>query len=273
MHLYIVSGILLIVPIVDIALAAPVLVQEKRQTCADMADIIACPRTVSWKWGRGIGELGDKYIEDYFTKPGESSAAHGSSSLAPSEPKYGWTDLNQPLASIPEDHPEGHPEGYPEEWSPASSPDRTLPSPGSVTESGHDLAGMHAPLSSPVFPTWFHPVHADHRLMWAHPSRLNLGLDSVDGLGFDDPKLVVEEPPSGPASPTGPDADHEGQVAHPAPPWPHSASLSDSDHEIVDVSPSISVSSTNPYRRLMGADSRLENLPVVSGALKDYVKE
>lgn len=229
MHLYIISGIIIIVPIVGIALAAPVLVQEKRQACTDMADITACPRTVSWKWGRGIEELGEMYIEDYFTKPEESPAAHGSSSSAPSEPKSGWTVLDQPLGSIPEGHPEG---------SPASSPDRTLPSSGSVTESGNDLVGMHAPLSSTVFPTWFHPVHADHGLMGALPSQPNLGSSNPRPSTESDTKLVVEEPPSRPASPTGPDANHEGQVAHPAPPWPRSASLTESDHEMVDVPPS-----------------------------------
>jgi len=45
------------------------------------------------------------------------------------------------------------------------------------------------------------------------------------------------------------------------------------DHEMVDVPPSSPVSSTNPDRRSMGADSRLENLQAVSDALKGNAKE
>jgi len=71
MHLYIVFGILLIVPIVDFSLAAPVLVQEKRQAFADMVHIPEYPVTVLRKRG-GIDELGDMYIKDWFAKPEES---------------------------------------------------------------------------------------------------------------------------------------------------------------------------------------------------------
>jgi len=78
MHLYIVSGILLIVPIVNFALAAPVQVQEKRRACpdTDMADIPEYTITVLGKRGGEIEEVGNEIlrVEDWFKAP-ESSAA------------------------------------------------------------------------------------------------------------------------------------------------------------------------------------------------------
>jgi hypothetical protein len=100
MHLYIVSGILLIVPIVDFALAAPVLVQEKRQARADMTDISAYPITVLGKRGE-IEEVGGKYIENWFVPAKESSVAHGSSSSAPSEPGHVSTSVMNAPAPNP----------------------------------------------------------------------------------------------------------------------------------------------------------------------------
>jgi hypothetical protein len=252
MHLYIVFGILLIVPTVDFALAAPVLVQEKRQleACADMANIPECPVTVLGKRGE-IEEVGGKYIENWFAKPEESSAALPSSSSPPSESNHGQVDVNQPLPSVSEG------------WSLVSSLDHAPPpNPRLSTESDHELTGVHAPLSSAVFPTWF---LTDHGYMGPHAPSTEFDSDNM---------LAVEEPPSRPASPTTEfNTDDEYQVVHPPPPLPGTASLTESDHEMVDVPPSSPVSSTNPDRRSMGADSRLENLQVVSDASKGNAKE
>jgi hypothetical protein len=65
-------------------------------------------------------------LKVHYPKP-ESSAARPSSSLPPSGPADGLTDLKQPLPSIPE------------EPSPVSSEDHTPPSPGSLTQSGYEL--------------------------------------------------------------------------------------------------------------------------------------
>jgi len=94
-------------------------------------------------------------------------------------------------------------------------------------------------------------------------------------LGLSDPnhRLVVEEPPSRPASPIEFDADHEYQVVHPPPPSLRSASPAETDHEMVDVPPSSPVSSTNPDRRSMDTGSPLENLLTVSDAMKGNAKE
>ena len=144
MHLYIVSGMLLIVPIVDFALGAPVLVQEKRQTCADMTDIPAYPITELGKRGGEIEieEVGAKDIKNWFVPAKESSAAHGSSSSAPSEPGHvSMSVMNAPA-----------------------------PNPGPSTESDHLLTPMRAPQSSTVYPAWF---HSDNELLGAPVSQPN----------------------------------------------------------------------------------------------------
>jgi hypothetical protein len=276
---YIVSGILLILPIIDFALAAPVLVQENRQAGVDVVHISEDAITILGKRGNELDEVWLKYLnhfENHFAKLEEPSAARPSSSSPPSGPDRAWTDFERPLPSIP---------AAP---SPVSSPDRALPNAGSSTESGHELikwddspgpsspasstmsdadfelvgahappnpwpstefdhevTGVHTPLSSPVFPTWF---LTDHGFMGPHAPQPNLGPDS-------DHRLVVEEPPSRPASPTEFDADHGYQEVHPPPPSPGSAS------------------STNSGRRSMGAESQLENLQAVSDALKGNAKE
>jgi hypothetical protein len=252
---YIVSGILLILPIIDFALAAPVLVQEKRQAGVDVAHISEDSIIMLGKRGGEFDEWLEhlNQFENQFAKPKESSAARPSSSSPPSGPDHGQMDVQQPL-------PASNPEG----WSPVSSPDHALPIPGPSTESYHELTGAHAPLSSPVLSTWFHP---DHGYMGPHAPQPNLGPDS-------DHRLVVEEPPSRPGSPTGFDADHDYQVVHPPspPPPPGSASATESDYEMVDV-PSSRVSLKNPDRRSMSVDSRLKNLQTVSNALNGKAKE
>jgi len=93
------SGTLLILSIVDSALAAPVLVQEKRQA---RVDVVHIPETtVLGK--RGVNPLNllweswDKYAPKLWAggKPGEPSlpVTHAPSSSAPSEPNYGLTDV------------------------------------------------------------------------------------------------------------------------------------------------------------------------------------
>ena len=71
-----------------------------------------------------------------------------------------------------------------------------------------------------------------------------------------DHRLVVEEPPSRPVSPTELDAGHEYEVAHSPPTSPGSTPLAESDYEMVDPNavPSSPVSSKNPDRRLMGTN-------------------
>jgi hypothetical protein len=92
------SGILLILSIIDFALAAPVPVREKRQACIDVVHI---PRDAITVLGQRGGEDLDKFaslMEEYLKtsgKPVESSDAHGSSSLAPPGPDIGPTNVVQ----------------------------------------------------------------------------------------------------------------------------------------------------------------------------------
>jgi hypothetical protein len=145
MNLRMVSGTLLILLIVDFALAAPVLVQEERIAGADMADIHEHPRTMLERRGKIRGEIeevGGKYIENWFVLK-DPPAIHGPSSSVPA------------------------------------------PKPGPSTESDHLLAGMGAPPSSTVHPTWLSP---DNKLLQPNTGPLT---------DFDlDDKWVVVEPPS-----------------------------------------------------------------------------
>jgi hypothetical protein len=263
MRLYIVSGTLLFLPIVDFALAAPVLVQEKRQACADMANIPEYPVTVFGKRGGAeIEEAGGKYIENWFAEQGEKATTRPSSSSPPlaSDHDSEWVDVKQPppiteglspesddeltgvhapqsspvlpnwfLADHGYTEPSGHPLAVEEPPSGSTSP----------TESDDESTGVHSPLSNQVLPNWF---LKDHGYM-----------------GPSDHPLAVEEPPSRSATPTVSEAEHGYQVVHPPQPPlpPGSASLTaESNYEMVDVPPSSSVSSTKPDRRSVGEDSR-----------------
>jgi hypothetical protein len=235
---YIVSGILLILPIIDFAVAAPVLVHEKRQAVHIPEDAI----TMLGKRGDDLNKL-FLMFEDHFAKPEESSATRPSSTM--SDADYELVDAH------------------------------ALPNPGPSTESSHKLPEVHAPPPMQVFPTWFHPDHADYGLMGTHPSLPNVRPSNPrPSTEFDsDHKLPVKKLPSKPEPPTEVDADHEDQVVHPPTPTPGSASSTESDHQMVDVPPSSSALSTNPDRRSMGAGSQLESLQAVSDALKGSAKE
>jgi hypothetical protein len=180
---YIISGILLIVPI---ALTAPVLVQEKREAGVDAVHI---PEDVTTMLGkRGIGDdLSRLFVkEDYFKKP-ESSVAKPSSSSQPSGPDDEWTEVEKPPPTNPE-----------------SVGAHAPPNPEPPIESDHALTGTDAPLSSAVHPTWF---STDHGYMGPHAPQPP-----------DSDKLVWEEPLSRPGSPTGFDVDHGFHAVNPPPP-------------------------------------------------------
>jgi hypothetical protein len=96
----IVSGILLILSIIDFALAAPVLVQEKRQACVDVVHI---PKDVIPVLGKRGDEELEKLAAEYFKpleNPIESSDAHASSSATPG-PDHGSTNVVEVPAPNP----------------------------------------------------------------------------------------------------------------------------------------------------------------------------
>ncbi|KAF8502880.1 hypothetical protein F5888DRAFT_1123112 [Russula emetica] len=234
---YIVSGILLILRIIDFAVAAPasVLVQEKRQAGVDVVPIPEDAITMSGKRGDNFDELVLELFgvpKDHSEKPESSSAARPSSSSQPSEPAVGWTDLTQPLPSIPE------------EPSPVSSPDHAPPNPGSLTESGYESMNWDASPGPPSGPTSSAMSSADHELMVAH------ALPNTGPSTESDDEMVDVQPSLGSASPIKSDIEMVD-----VPPSPGPALPIQSDHEMADVPPSSSVSSTNPNRQSMGPGS------------------
>ena len=87
----IVFGILLILSIIDFALAAPVLTQEKRQADVDALHMPKDVMTVLGKRGdEELARLLDQYSKT-SGKPAESSDAHASSSSAAPAPVHGST--------------------------------------------------------------------------------------------------------------------------------------------------------------------------------------
>ena len=173
-----VSRILLVLYIIDFAVTAPVVVQEKRRAPADMAHIPQDAITMFEKRGGDLESLFSVY-DDYVAKPKSSTSARPSSSSQPS-----GTGVNAPT-----------------------------PKPAPSTESD-DLEGMDAPLSAKVFPTWF---HSDNKLLGVPASRPNLGLSNPrPSTEFDsNHRLSMVKPPSRPASQTEFNADQEYQAAHP----------------------------------------------------------
>ena len=290
MRLYhIVSGILFILPIIDFAVAAPVLVQEKRQPPVDVAQMPENAINTLGKRGKEFDELLSVF-ENHFPEP-ESSGARPSSGSPSSGPYHEWTDVEEPLPishlRYERPNPESLESGYElmeadamepssPAWSTMSDADpefaHALPNPGPSTESGRLLTGTDAPMSSLVHPTWFHP---DHGLMGAHAPEANVGPSNPrpSTESDSDHSLVAEEPPSGAGSPTEFDTDYEYQLMHPLRLTPGSASPTESDDEMLYTAPSSPVSLTNPDRRSMGADSRWENLLAVGDPLKGNAKE
>ena len=180
MNLYIISGILLIIPVVDIALAAPVLVQEKRQACADVVDIPEYSLTVLGKRGE-IEEVGGKYIENWFVLPKEeSAAAHGSPSSA-SNPELS-TESKDELAGM------GAPQPQPQ---PLLSPVHTT-----NIHPDNELLGAHGsqPSTGPSNPST--ESNPDYVLVAEEPP-LPTGHDFV----------MVDKPPSSPALSTNPNSE------------------------------------------------------------------
>jgi hypothetical protein len=264
---YIVSGILLILHIIDFAVAAPALVKEKRQAGVDVAPI---PEDVTTMLGKRVDELNELLLqlfgvpEDHFAKledfakPESSSAAHPSSSSPPSGPADGWTNVKQPLPSIPE------------EPSPVSSPDHAPPSPGDdldklwLTLFGHSESHFfpkpeESPSPPPSAPTdgWTNvkqplPSIPEEPSLVPSPDRAPPNPGSLSESGYE---LMKGGAPglSGPAALTmsSAEADHDLMGAYAL---PNPGPSTESDREMMDVPPSSAVPSTNPDRQSMGED-------------------
>ena len=87
----VVSGTIFILSIIPFVLAAPVLVQEKRQAYVEIPkDVIS----VLGKRGDTVGDLLDEFHKA-MVEQAEWSKAHASSSSVSSEPDYGSTGVVQ----------------------------------------------------------------------------------------------------------------------------------------------------------------------------------
>ena len=136
----IVFGILLILFIIDFALAAPVLVQEKRNACVDVVQI---PKDVTTILGKRVGEELEKLVAETFDtteKPVESSDAHASSSsLSPGLEHVSVNDVKAPAPNAAS--PPANPEPLMESSTPSPKEYLTLFPEGDPTES--DIEYMH----------------------------------------------------------------------------------------------------------------------------------
>jgi hypothetical protein len=110
---YVVSGIPLILSIIDLTVAAPVLIQEKPQARIDTVKI---PEDTMTTLGKRVGDWeevwqfevldGGQPGTHFFAKPGpESSAARLSSFPQPPGPVDGQTNVKQSLPSTPKEPP------------------------------------------------------------------------------------------------------------------------------------------------------------------------
>ncbi|KAI0276435.1 hypothetical protein BGY98DRAFT_935068 [Russula aff. rugulosa BPL654] len=160
---YIISGILLMLPIIDSAVvAAPVLVQEKPQARVDVAHIPEDATTVFGK--RGNEWNGLLKLLNQLGKPEDSSAARPSPSSPSSGPAGGRTDVDHSLPFNPDEPPL------------ASSPGHAPPGPGSLTESQYEPMDWEASVPSDSASSTMST--ADHELMGAH-ALPNPGLSTV----------------------------------------------------------------------------------------------
>jgi hypothetical protein len=183
MRLYLVSGILLIVPIVNFAIAAPVLVQEKLQARVDMVGPPEYMGSVLGKRGRMWGEIeevGGEYIEKWFAPPEKASAAHGSSISAPPPEPPPSADTHGSSISVPEPKPASSTETH------ESSISELAPS----REFDNSLTGVNTQVLTTIRPAWFHP---DNRFLGANAPQQNT---RPSNPSTSDRMLVVEEPSS-----------------------------------------------------------------------------
>jgi hypothetical protein len=170
----IVSVILLILSIIDFALAAPVLVQEKRQARVDVVHIPRDVITVVLE-KRGDEEL-EKMAEEYFKtsgKPVESSDAHASSSPALPGPDDGPANVVQAPAPNP-----ALSTAHPNPLLGPSSPSSTVSSfPNSFSDS--DIEFVYEPTSGdevhgePLYTPTSAGSGLDHELTGAHAPQPN----------------------------------------------------------------------------------------------------
>lgn len=184
---YIASGALLTLLVINFAVAAPALLQEKRQAGVDVVHTPKVAITMLRNRGYELNELWPKLFDSPPSGPASAS---------------GWAEVGQPLPTIPE------------EPSPVSIPDHAPPNPGSLTESiyksmkGGAPPGPAGPASSTMSP-------AGHESMGAHglpnpgPSTES-DHEMVDALPTESDYQMANVPPSSSVSSTKPNRQSMG---------------------------------------------------------------
>jgi hypothetical protein len=232
----IVFGILLILSIIDFALAAPlVLVQEKRHASVDVVRITKDVITVLGKRGKEdlekLAKLADEYLKKWGD-PAESSDAHASPSSAPPGPDHGSMNDAQAPAPNPNPNPASPKEfGQAHEHQVENVQAVQQPSSGSSTDSDADSSDSDdylvsydlpppmrvKPVSSEEFgQTLENPV--EHVQQPSSGSSTDWDSEVADGwhaFALDElplPKLA--DPLTGSSSPLGYASDHESTGAH-----------------------------------------------------------
>jgi hypothetical protein len=271
----IVSGILLILSFIDFALAAPVLVQEKRQAWVNLMHI---PKDVIIMLGKRWDEDLEKLWGEYFDNSGhlqesgnlESPATYTSSSSAPSEPDHGSTSVVQaapapnPASSAPNPYLSIEPPSPPlskastqpswvdrygamwdEAWPYDDDEELTVHEPQyTPTGSGKGDDELHGPLYTPTSSGYGSSGYdSDYEFTKAHALQPNphpRPSDSSTGTDFDwNYWMNLKDPPSPrPASPNEFDQAHEHyQVGHSSSPSAGSLTESEPDDDVVHELP------------------------------------
>ena len=268
----IVSGILLILSIIDFALAVPVSVQEKRQGHVDVAHIPKDVITVlGERWEEDLEKLGEEYLKT-AEKPVESSSSTASG------PDHGSTNVvHLPVVPNPAS-PTANPEPLTEPSSCLSSTSSRegLQARGNcfgvswdnvwkhLADDGSRSAALRGNGIRPFRKDWVHgpmfaltpalPVSSSHEFTWAQtvqrkkiptvpvlePSPLIHPLADPD---FDwEYWMNVEDPPPRPTSPKGFGQAHKHQVGPPRPPSSsgYAPSPPEPEPEVVTPSPPLS---------------------------------
>ena len=173
----IVSGILLILSIIDVALAAPVLVQEN--CCADMVHTPKDETTMLGKRAFGTEEL-EEFIKS-LEMPGERPDWHESSSSAPAGPDHAPPRLTQ-AGPEPPDHA-----------SPSSAPGQDY---GNSLQIVKQLETGSSASADPEFD-------------WEHWQKKVNEEDPPPGQPHDNLAQNVHQPETGSSAPADPDFDWE----------------------------------------------------------------
>ena len=216
---YIVSGIILILPIINFAVAAPVPVQEKLQADVDVVH----PEDSMTMLGKRVDELSELWITlfGHLPNPGESS---GSRLLQPAD---GWTDVKRPLPSIPEESPL---ELYPSSPSTPPSTEPSSPLTPSSTEPSSPSTPSSMEPSSPSTPSSMEAFSEDgwwdedeHGLMYHFPTSSGYGSD------HELTEADAPQPNTNPSPSKDPDFDRNYMVNFEEPPPPKRLKLESSN--------------------------------------------